>query len=118
MENLGVRPVGYNVVLARLSGKATHALFMSQLLYWHGKGRDKEWFYKTQKDFEEETGLNRSEQDRAIEFWKGLGVLKVKRKGIPQKRHFQVDVRKLTALALKVNAKWSTENADSTVPNC
>jgi hypothetical protein len=105
MENLGIKPVSYNVILARLSGKATRGLFMSQLLYWHGKGRDKEWVYKTQKELQKETGLTRSEQDGAIEFWKEIGVLEMKKKGIPQKRHFRVNVDKLTRLCIEVNAK-------------
>lgn len=111
MKQVEVHPIGYNVLLARISGKAAYGLFMCQLLYWHKRGHDKEWVYKTQKECWKETQLTRSEQEGAIRVWKELGILEVKRKGIPQKRHFRVDLDKLLVLLIK--AKNDEEATDS-----
>ena len=98
LQNLGVYPIAYNILLARISGKAAYGLFMSQLLYWHGKGIDKEWVYKTQEEMWRETQLTRSEQEGAIRIWKALGVLEVEKRGLPQKRHYKVDIAHLFEL--------------------
>lgn len=92
------RPVLFNAALARIAKSAIAGLFLSQLLYWWKKGNDKDWVYKTIWEFEEETALNRSEQDRAIRIWKDLGVLVVERRGIPQKRHFHIFIPHLEKL--------------------
>ncbi len=92
---LAVKPVAFNPALGRMAGSALAGLFMSQLLYWWGKGYKKDCVFKTIVEFERETCLTRSEQDRAIKKWKNLGVLEVKRMGIPQKRHFFLNTEKL-----------------------
>src|SRR5215212_4465846 len=47
-------------------------LFISQLLYWDGKGHDPDgWIYKTEKEMEQETGLTRSSQRKAERFSSG-----------------------------------------------
>lgn len=96
------KPVLFNPGLGRISKSATAGLFMSQMLYWHQKGRNKEWVYKTIKEFNQETCLTRSEQDRAIKKWEAMEILEVKRKGIPQRRYFRVNIEKLEIL-LKVD---------------
>lgn len=98
MRRLGIRPIAFNVLLARISGKAAYALFLCQLLYWHKKGRDKDWVYKSQKEMWLETQLTRSEQEGAIRVWTGLGVLEVKLEGLPQKRHYKVNIDTLFPL--------------------
>lgn len=92
------RPVAYNAELSRLAKSAIAGLFMSQLLYWIGKGYAENYIYKTVKELEKETCLIRSEQERAIKIWKSLGVLVVKRKGIPPIRHFRINSEKLLEL--------------------
>lgn len=101
IKQLKAKPVAFNPELARVSGSAIAGLFMSQLLYWWGKGRSKDCVYKTIKEFEYETCLTRSEQNRAIIIWKNLGVLEVKNKGIPQKRHFYINQGKIIDLLRK-----------------
>jgi hypothetical protein len=95
------RPIAFNPRMAKISGSITAGLFLCQLLYWHEKGRDKEWVYKTIEEFKKETYLSRSEQDRAIKKWKGLKVLEVKVKGLPQKRHFCINTTTLKRLLEK-----------------
>jgi len=101
LELLGARPVAFNPVMARLGGSANAGLLMSQLLYWWGKGAKFGWIYKTIKEMEEETCLTRSEQTTAIRIWVNLGVLILKRTGIPPRRHFHINVEKLQELLQK-----------------
>ncbi|MHB8860396.1 MAG: hypothetical protein ACYC48_01525 [Minisyncoccota bacterium] len=110
---LGEKPIAFNASLAQVVGSATSGLFMSQMLYWCGKGRDKEWVYKTIREFEEETCLTRSEQVRAIRSWKKLGVLEVELRGLPRKRHFRIDEARLTDLVCKHLAEKRRQYAEN-----
>ena len=102
VDRYNEKPVLFNPGLGRISGSAIAGLFMSQILYWQERGWNKEWIYKTIKEIRQETCLTRSEQNRAIKIWKGLGILELERRGVPQRRHFRVDVEKLEQL-LKVD---------------
>jgi len=92
------KPIAFNPALARVAGSALAGLFLSQLLYWWGKGLYSEWIYKTIIEFHSETLMTRGEQDRAIRIWKNLGILEVKLKGIPRRRFFHINTNKLVAL--------------------
>ena len=49
LELLGDRPIAYHPKLAQVLGGVKEALFVSQLLYWHGKGAHKNgWIWKFQ----------------------------------------------------------------------
>ena len=105
IEQLSEKPIAFNPALARLAKSAGAGLFLSQLLYWWGKGRKPDWIYKTISEIQEETSLTRSEQDRAIRKWKELGVLVVEKRGIPPTRHFKINIPRLLACleAARVN---------------
>lgn len=92
-------PILYNTKLSKIVGSVNGGLLMSQLLYWWDKGMKKEWIFKEIKEFEEETFLSEHQQRTAIRKWEKLGVLEVRLKGIPPKRHFKIDLRKLFELA-------------------
>lgn len=92
------KPVAFNPLLAKIANKATAGLFLCQLLYWHGKGRDKKWVYKSVREVREETGLTRSEQDTAIKIWEQLQVLEVWVRGVPPTRHFSINIDILLSL--------------------
>lgn len=87
-------------------------IMLSQLLYWNGKGANKEWTFKTIPDMEYETGLSLTEQRTAIRELIKHGVIDVKRKGVPQKRHFKVNVERLHEIlpSLKVMNKLTYPN--------
>lgn len=89
----------YIPLLAKLSESATAGLFMSQLLYWWGKGEFEGYVYKTSDEFQNETGLTRSQQDTAIKKWKKLEVLDVKLHGVPPIRYFKLAYQKLVDLS-------------------
>lgn len=103
LEAVSVRPIAFNPMLGRLVKSAAAGLLMSQLLYWQGKGRDHEWFYKTIGEMQEETCLTRAEQQTAIKKWKALGVLQTKNKDVPRKRYFKVDYDKLSSMLISAN---------------
>jgi len=92
------KPIAFNPALGRIVDSATAGLFMSQLLYWWDKGYEKDCIFKTMEEFKKETCLTRSQQDTAIKRWKKLGILAVENKGIPQKRHFYLNIDKLIGL--------------------
>lgn len=96
------RPILYMPGLAILFG-VNEAILISQLLYWRGKGHRRDnSFYKTHDELYLETGLSRDKQDRAIKVFKELGVLETKNKGVPQKRHFYIDVDKLVLVIIEL----------------
>jgi len=89
----------FNPKLGEISGSANAGLFLSQLLFWWGKGRNPNSIYKTVNEIKKETCLTRRQQETAIRKWKELGVLTVKLRGIPPKRHFTINLEKLYQLA-------------------
>jgi len=93
------RPVAYHPLFAKLCGGVTAGVLLSQLFYWIDKQKDPDgWIYKTQAEFTEETGLTRYEQEHARKQLRGLGVLREKKKGIPAKLHYEIDLEALTSL--------------------
>src|SRR3989344_5363007 len=84
----GTRPVAFNPALGKILGSVKAGLFLSQLLYWWGKGRNPNWIYKTITEIENEIGLSRKEQETAIKKCVNSGFLVYKLMGIPAKRHF------------------------------
>ncbi|MFZ5982482.1 MAG: hypothetical protein ACOYS2_02855 [Patescibacteria group bacterium] len=106
------KPVLFNPGLGRISKSATAGLFLSQLLYWHKKGWNKEWVYKTIKEIKGETCLTRSEQSRAIKIWGELGVLEVKLRSIPRRRFFKINLEKLNEL---LKAEHKIRRAESNI---
>lgn len=94
----GCRPVLYIPALVQVLGSINAAIFISQLLYWHGKGKHPEWTYKTVVEFEEETALTKSQQLKAQMMCVRKGVIQVSHKGVPPKRHFKINVEKVCEL--------------------
>lgn len=92
------RPIAFIPSLGRIGGGATSGLFISQMLYWGGKGYDAEWIYKTIDEMKKETCLSRSEQDNAIRSWMKLGVIQKEVRGVPPKRYFRIDLERLFQL--------------------
>ncbi|CAB1224114.1 hypothetical protein [Serratia liquefaciens] len=91
------RPVAFQRSFVRLGVGVTGALLLSQMVYWHNR-TDGNWFYKTQAELEEETGLTRYEQEGARKKLLIAGVLEEVKKGIPAKLYFRVNEAALQAL--------------------
>jgi len=105
IELLGEKAIAFNPMLGRLANSATAGLFLSQLLYWYGKGSDPNWIYKTIDEMHKESCLTRSEQDRAIKIWVRFNVLKVELRSIPRKRYFHLNEEALVNLIKSFSGK-------------
>jgi hypothetical protein len=72
---------------------------LSQALYWTKRSTHKDqWFYKTQREWEEETGMGRHEQDTARKKLRDTGFWKEELHGVPATLWFRVDIAKLNAV--------------------
>lgn len=106
------RRVSYHTSVAKVVGGATPGLFLSQLLYWSGKGADPEgWIYKTQAEMEDETALTRREQETARKKLREKGVLEEDRRGLPAKLHYRIDEDRLYELLDKYRQTSMAESA-------
>lgn len=116
LKLLGDRPIAYHPTLARALNGVIEAVFVSQLLYWYDKGKlEDNWIWKTQAEWTTETGLTRSNQETARRNLIKLGILKEKRKGVPGKMHFQLDLDKLSDLLTMLDSDI-VETQQSTMP--
>lgn len=89
-------PVAYYPSLARLLGGVPEALFLCQLIYWTGKGADKEsWIFKTAAELTDETGLSYREQRRARRVLKTFGILQEKFNRLLHRTYFWIDSGRL-----------------------
>ena len=100
-KTLSTRPIAFNPDLSRILSSVKAGLFLSQLLFWCGKGRDPKWIYKTVNEFKDETSLSKKEQSRAKKICVSKGVIEVKLKGTPAKRHFKINIDKIIELLKK-----------------
>lgn len=98
LQILSIKSIAFYPLLAKITGSIKAGLLLSQLLYWWEERDDKEWIYKTIDEIKEETALSRYEQDEAIKKLKKLNIIKVELKGIPAKRHFQINFQVLISL--------------------
>lgn len=95
LELLLDRPIAFHRVFVPLAGVAG-AVFLSQALYWSKRTNNQEkWFYKTQEEWEEETGLTRYEQKTIREKLCKKKILEEKLEGLPAKLYFRVNLASL-----------------------
>ncbi|HAI8714124.1 replication protein RepO [Escherichia marmotae] len=85
------RPIAFQRSFIRLEMGVTAALFLSQLTYWTNRTTDDGWVYKTQDEWEEETGLSRYEQEGVRKKLRGLGVLLERKQGLPARLYYKID---------------------------
>ncbi|WP_454844135.1 DnaT-like ssDNA-binding domain-containing protein [Pseudomonas gorinensis] len=92
------RPVAYHCAFVKLGVGATGALMLSQAVYWSSRTNDADgWFYKSQVEWEAETGLTRYEQEGARKKLVKLGVMEEKKQGLPCKLFYRVALDFLVA---------------------
>ena len=106
------RPIAFQRAFVDLGVGITGALMLSQCIYWHGRTSNKDgWFYKSQSDWEAETGMTRREQETARKRLEKAGFLEEIRKGVPAKLYFRVNVDALET-ALKALSSRMAESAN------
>lgn len=67
-----------------------------------GLANEDGWFYKTSPSLEEETGLSNHKQSKIIEELTKLGILEQENKGMPMKRYFRINFKKIEELVFKI----------------
>ncbi len=85
------RPVAYHRAFCEMTGKACAGVMLSQAWYWSSRTEDDGWFYKTGREWREETGLSRTEQETARKRLVSLGLMEEAERGMPCKMHFRVN---------------------------
>jgi hypothetical protein len=99
LKGLLDRPIAFHRVFMTITGYAAAAVFLSQAFYWSSRTTEDDGsFYKTQTDWEAETGLHRYEQESARKKLRGLGILEEDLRGVPCKLYFRVDLKVLADL--------------------
>lgn len=119
-------PIAFHRVFVDVCGSVTAALLLSQILYWSKRTKDPDgWFWKTQDDWKEETGLSRYEQEGARAVLRKLKILEEKKEAQPPSwRHTlyfrlnKVRLVELLNLCSSSNCWFSTsKDAENQHPN-
>lgn len=107
---LGGPVVPLHVGLVKPCGGINAAIFVRQALYWQRKVQRP--FWKTQEQWEAETGLTRREQETARKNLTKRGILREERRDLPAKLYFWVDLAALEAAILGCPDAPNTDGAD------
>tara|TARA_R110000850_G_scaffold264606_1_gene393768 strand:+ start:16085 stop:17053 length:969 start_codon:yes stop_codon:yes gene_type:complete len=102
------RPIAFHRAYVDLGVGISGALMLSQCVYWRTRTRDADgWFYKSQAEWEQETGMSRREQETARKRLVQAGFLKESRQGVPARLHFRVDIEALEAALHGLSARMA-----------
>jgi len=90
------RPIAYHRSFVDFGAGVTGAVLLSQLWYWTSRTKDPDgWIYKTQVEWQEETGLSRHEQDTARKHLREVGVIEEKLASVPARLYYRINVKKI-----------------------
>jgi len=93
------RPIAFHRSFVRLTGSVAAAVMLSQAVYWQKRDKHHDgWWWKPEAEWEDETGLNRREQQTARKHLIKLGCWREDRKGVPAKLWFNLDLDALNNL--------------------
>ena len=88
LDDILDRPISFNPAFKKITGSTVAALMLSQAWYWSKRTSDESgWFYKTIAEWEEETGLTRTEQETARKHLKN--ILEVELRGVPATLYYR-----------------------------
>ncbi|NWN92273.1 replication protein O [Marinobacter adhaerens] len=92
------RPIAFHRAYVDLGVGITGALMLSQCVYWRTRTSNSDgWFYKSQTEWQQETGMGRREQETARKRLVQAGFLEEDRRGVPAKLYFRVNTDALEA---------------------
>ncbi|MHB8253534.1 MAG: hypothetical protein ACYDEV_07505 [Acidiferrobacter sp.] len=92
------RPIAFHRALVPVVGGVLPALMLSQAIYWTKRTSDPDgWFWKTQAEWEKETGMGRREQETARARLRETLFWKEKLRDIPARMFFFIDMDLLMA---------------------
>lgn len=111
-------PIAFHRCLVPIAGSVNGALMLSQALFWTPRTKDPDgWFYKSQKDWEDETALSRSEQEIARKLLRATGFWEERLRGVPATLYFRVDCEilqtRLLNFSIQVCRKPANKIAES-----
>ncbi|RQW61169.1 hypothetical protein [Vibrio viridaestus] len=113
------RPIAFHRSFVNLGIGITGALLLSQALYWSKRTKhDERWFYKTQDEWSEETGMTRREIDTARGKLRKLGILLEKKQGIPCRLHYKINEPILIGLLEQTSLAESVRLDVTKEPGC
>lgn len=92
------RPIAYHRALVPLVGSVAGAVMLSQAIYWQGRTKEADgWWWHTQEDWAEETGLGRHEQDTVRRELRRRSWWEEDRRGVPARMHYRLNLDALYA---------------------
>ena len=114
IDAMNDRPIAFNRHYVSLGCGINGALMLSQMVYWSKRTKDKNgYFYKTQEEWEQETGLTRWEQETARKKLRELGFVSEHKHGVPCKVHFRVEHDNLYMALVRFS-----QNSQSSLAEC
>lgn len=122
IEAMNDKPIAFNRHYVSLGCGINGALMLSQMVYWSKRTKDQNgYFYKTQDEWVEETGLTRYEQEGARKKLKELGFISEHKHGVPCKVHFKVNHERLYSALIQYvenqqTGMWENHKLDSGKP--
>lgn len=94
-----IRHIAFQRAFKAITGNTVAALFLSQAWYWSKRhDADNGWFYNTQEDWEEETGLTRYEQETARKVLRQLKILEEDRRGVPARLFYRLNKERIAQM--------------------
>lgn len=118
------RPIAFHRCFVRITGSVNAALMLSQALYWSKRTSDSDgWFFKSQKDWEDETGLSDKAQLAARKHLKSRKLIDENLKGVPAVLYYRVNIehlkQALSSLDSSVSPKggnWIPPKGETSIP--
>ena len=112
------RPIAFQRAFVNLGAGITGALLLSQAVYWDKRTNDAGgWFYKTQQEWEEETGLSRYEQEGARKKLKAMGILEETKRGVPCKTYYRINKLELEKALIQYAENQQTSLQKTSKPD-
>jgi len=108
--------IAVNKDLMRLLGLDEAVLLgelASEYAYWHEQNKlDGGWFYSTVENVEKNTTLKKNRQATALKNLQKIGIIEVKRKGLPAKRYIKINEEKILDVLSNKKLKNSTSEPE------
>lgn len=108
------RPIAFHRVFVTVTGSVLAGLMLSQGVYWHPRGSAADnWFWKTQAEWKEETGMSRPEQEtarrklRQVKTEEGVHIWEEELRGVPAKMHYRVNISALFQCIVEVAPQYA-----------
>ncbi len=92
---------------------------LEQSLYWTDRTSDVSgWFYKTRNEWKAEIGLSRSGQESARARLLRLGFIREKRRGIPARMYFRVEIEAVHKALSQLAGNQPTSRRETSQQDC